>query len=101
MAASLNEILRTLQVKIERLAVLNSNLKKENQRLATEVSDLRDKLADMQRQRDDALQDCEYLTMSYKLAEDPDKIISGRRHISQLIRNIDKCIRLIKDDPEI
>ncbi len=101
MAASLDEILRSLQVRIDALAAINTQLRTDNARLADEVSALRGRLADVQQERDNALRDCEYLSMSYKLADTPERLIAGRRHISQLIRNIDKCIRLIKSDPEL
>lgn len=42
--------------------------------------------------------DVEYLTMSHRLADNPDTIIETRRHISRLIRNIDRCLEMLENN---
>jgi len=40
----------------------------------------------------------EFLTMSYRLADSPDTIVSARRRIARLIRTIDSCISMLKEE---
>ena len=42
--------------------------------------------------------DIEFLEMSHRLADSPDKIISTRRKIASWIRTIDNCIRMINEE---
>ena len=45
-----------------------------------------------------AQKEIEFLSMSHRLANSPEALISARNKISQLIRTIDSCIRIIKED---
>lgn len=47
---------------------------------------------------DAAKKDIEFLSLSHRLADSPEAIISARNKISKLIRTIDSCIRIIKED---
>lgn len=40
----------------------------------------------------------EFLSLSHRLANTPEALVSARAKISALIRTIDSCIRLIKED---
>ena len=42
--------------------------------------------------------DIEFLSLSHRLADNPEALVSARNKISQLIRTIDSCIRMIKED---
>lgn len=45
-----------------------------------------------------AEKDIEFLSMSYKLADNPDTLISTRKTIIGLIRTINNCIRMLKEE---
>lgn len=45
-----------------------------------------------------ARKDIEFLTLSHRLADSPEALNSARNKISQLIKTIDSCIRMIKED---
>ena len=45
-----------------------------------------------------ALKDIEYLSLSHRLADSPEALVSARNNISELIRTIDSCIRLLRED---
>lgn len=47
---------------------------------------------------ENAKKEIEFLSLSYRLASSPETIISARNNISRLIRTIDSCIRIIKED---
>ena len=42
-------------------------------------------------------QDCEYLEVSHKLADNPDTLVATRRRLAGLIRNIDRCLEMLKE----
>ena len=39
----------------------------------------------------------EFLAVSHKLANDADDLVAARRHIAGLIRNIDRCLEILKE----
>lgn len=45
-----------------------------------------------------AQKDIDYLSLSHRLADSPEALVEARNKISKLIRTIDNCIRLIKED---
>ena len=97
MAANLLTLLEELKRKISDFAAQNTALRKENEELRTANEELRRRAAEADSERDKALLDCEYLAMSHKLAESPDNLVDTRRHISKLIRNIDRCLEMLKE----
>lgn len=97
MAESLLSILERLDKRIKELAMQNSQLQLRNEELTAQNEDLRRKAQEAESAREKALLDAEYLAVSHKLAEGPDNLVTARRHISQLIRNIDRCIDMLKD----
>lgn len=66
-------------------------LEKENEDLQTQLSETRAEL-------DNTRKDVEFLTMSHRLADSPDSVISARRRIARLIRTIDNCISMLKEE---
>ncbi|MBD5298353.1 MAG: hypothetical protein HDS22_00030 [Bacteroides sp.] len=66
--------------------------------LEHEKEDLQQELEEKKRELDIARTDAEFLTMSHRLASSPDSIISTRRHIARLIRTIDNCISMLKEE---
>lgn len=97
MAESLIEILTALNAKVKDLAAMNRRLSARNSELEEENAELLRRAEEADRERDRALLDAEYLAVSHKLADDPDTLIDARRHIAQLIRNIDRCLVMLKE----
>ena len=97
MADSLITILEQLDDRIKGLNARISELRSLNEQLVAENEDLRRKAAQAEGERDRAMLDAEFLAVSHKLAESPDNLIAARRHIAQLIRNIDRCLEMLKE----
>lgn len=97
MAASLQSILDSLKAKIAEITLLNQTLQAQNRQLKEENAELRRQSLESDSQRDRALLDCEYLMMSHKLADSPDNLADTRRHLAKLIRNIDRCLDMLKE----
>lgn len=47
---------------------------------------------------DQAKKEIEFLSVSHRLADSPEALISARKKIARLIRTIDNCIRMINED---
>ncbi len=97
MAQSLLSILEKLEARQKELREEMESLRVRNRELEEENADLRRKEAEALGARDKALLDVEYLSVSHRLAEDPDSLIETRRVIAGLIRNIDRCIAMLKE----
>lgn len=97
MAESLVSILEKLEARQNELLADLESLKLRNKELEEENAELRRRESDALKIRDKALLDIEYLQVSHKLAEDPDALIDTRRRIAGLIRNIDRCISMLKE----
>ena len=97
MAESLMSILEKLDDRIRFLSAENAKLRKLNSLLSGENEDLRRQAEETGRERDKALLDADYLSVSHKLADSPESLVSARRHISRLIRNIDRCLDMLKE----
>ncbi len=91
-------LLHTLDRKISKLADINQGLHARIESLEEENQNLRLELEEMKSRLKQAETDAQFLTMSHRLAQSPDTIISTRRHIARLIRNIDKCISMLKEE---
>ncbi|MDE6443362.1 MAG: DUF3450 domain-containing protein [Muribaculaceae bacterium] len=98
MAQPLLSILADLNEKISRLAGVQEALKKRIIELERENENLKAELKESRDMLDKANTDVEFLTMSHRLAENPDSIIATRRRIARLIRTIDNCISMIKEE---
>lgn len=98
MALPLTTLLKSVDDKVAEISAIHfrlhsriEELEKENENLRQELDDARQKLAK-------ALSDVEFLTMSHRLADSPDSIISARRRIARLIRTIDNCISMLREE---
>ena len=92
MATPLPDILDTLRLQIEARRKEYARLKERNRLLEEENADLRRLAAEAQKEREKAMLDAEFLAVSHKLADSPDTLVSARRHLARLIRNIDRCL---------
>lgn len=90
-------ILGRLNQRIKELTALTADLASRNATLEAENRDLHDELERTRGERDSARLDSEYLTVSHRLADNPDTIIETRRHIARLIRNIDRCLEMLNE----
>ena len=45
-----------------------------------------------------AQKEIDFLSLSHRLADSPKALVDARSIISKLIKNIDNCIRLLKED---
>lgn len=97
MASGLAETLQTLSERIEELArkcaEMQAQIELKDARIATLSYDNSQLLARIGELESDE----KFLRVSYRMAQTPDDIISARRLISGLIRNIDKCIADLKE----
>lgn len=98
MAQPLLSILNDLNGKITLLAREQLSLKDRIKELEAENDDLKSLLKESENKLKKALTDVEFLTMSHRLADNPDSIVATRRHIARLIRTIDNCISMIKEE---
>ena len=97
MATPLPDILDTLRLQIEARRKEYARLKERNRLLEEENADLRRLAAEAQKEREKAMLDAEFLAVSHKLADSPDTLVSARRHLPRLIRNIDRCLEMLKE----
>lgn len=97
MAESLVHILQQLESEIGELAAHNARLLARNKQLEAKNADLVSKAREAEEERDRARLDADFLAVSHKLADNPDNLIATRRRIAQLIRNIDRCLEMLKE----
>lgn len=97
MAESLISILRQLDDRIKVLTAQNAELNRRHAEISEENENLKRQAREALEARDKALLDAQYLAVSHKLADNPDTLITARRQISQMIRNIDRCLEMLKE----
>ena len=98
MAQPLITLLKSVDEKITERSTIQKQLYARIEELEEENAGLRQELQDNKALLAKATTDIEFLTMSYRLAESPDSIISTRRRIARLIRTIDSCISMLKEE---
>lgn len=84
----------SLRKDVERLVSLYEQQKARGDALALEVSDLQAKLTQYKQQNTDLTKEVNRLKLASALADGTDRTAS-REGIDKLIREIDKCIKLI------
>lgn len=97
MAANLLTDLDILEARLRQTTATLSALRERNHELEQRNAELLRDAQEARRERDKALQDAEYLAVSHKLADSPDTLLDTRRHIARLIRNIDRCLVMLKE----
>lgn len=101
MARQLLRVIDDLRSSIVKLASQRDSLRIENERLAKELETLRGQLEESRKELSAARMEVDFLTVSHRLADSPDKLISARRRLQRLITKIDRCVSLLKDDADI
>lgn len=94
-------ILSDLREAMKELASQRDKAVRESALLNVRVETLEGQLADTRRELEQARMEIDFLTVSHRLAEDPDHLISARRRVQRLIAKIDRCVGLLKEDAEI
>lgn len=97
MAANLLTDLDILEARLRQTTATLKALRERNRELEQRNAELLRDAQEARRERDKALQDAEYLAVSHKLADSPDTLLDTRRHIARLIRNIDRCLVMLKE----
>lgn len=97
MAESLLQILQQLKEKQLDLQAEMEALRNRNQELEEENRNVMRDAQEALKLRDDAMLEVEYLKVSHRLAENPDSIVETRRLIAGLIKDIDRCIAMLKE----
>lgn len=101
MPRQLTGIIAELREKIALLARQRDNALKETERLTRQVEQLQQQLAESDRNLGLARMDVDFLTVSHRLADSPDKLIPARRRLQRLIAKIDRCVALLREDADI
>ena len=63
------------------------------------IRSLETELADTKAELHKARLDAEYLTLSHRLADSPEALLTARHLLASLIRKVDSAINLVKNDP--
>ena len=98
MALPLNSLLKSVDSKVTELMAIHRRQREQIVRLEKENEDLRTQLSETRAELDNTRKDVEFLTMSHRLADSPDSVISARRRIARLIHTIDNCISMLKEE---
>lgn len=98
MAPPLAQALGHLQEAVDRLTAQHTELLRQLEDLKARNEDLEQELRQTQQDLHNARIDVEFLTMSHRLADTPDALVATRRHIARLIRTVDSCIAMLRDE---
>ena len=101
MARPLKRVITELRAKIERLAAQRDAALAAQETLTQEAEELRQQLEECREQLREARLEVDFLTVSHRLADSPDNLISARRRLQRLIAKIDRCVSLLKEDADI
>lgn len=93
--------LAALSERIEELAASRDSLRKKLAETEAENEELKRQNVEMQLEIKRLRLDNEYLTVSHKLADNPQALADARLTLRHLIARVDKAIALINDDPAI
>ena len=96
--AELLNSLNALSRRINKLLQQNMNLQKQLMELENSNKELRKMHEEDMALLENAQKQIEFLSLSHRLANSPEALVEARNKISQLIRTIDSCIRLLKQD---
>lgn len=97
MALSLISRLEETTEKLSRLAVKYQQLRERVAELEEERTEQDAENTRLRQSLDKARADVEFLTMSHRLASDPDSLLAARRKVAAMIREIDRCISQLKE----
>ncbi len=101
MARLLTSIIKDLRQKALSLAAQRDEMAAESERLKRENESLKEQLSESLQELQRAKMEVDFLTISHRLADSPENLISARRRVQRLIAKIDRCVSLLKEDAEI
>ncbi len=101
MARQLAQILKELRLKAMAIAIQRDRAMADLERLSQENVSLKEQLADCKQDLQNARMEIDFLTVSHRLADSPEHLISARRRLQRMIAKIDRCVSLLKEDAEI
>ncbi len=101
MARTLHRVIQELRSKIEQLASQRDAAKAAEVAKTQEAEAMKQELEDCREQLRAAQLEVDFLTVSHRLADSPEKLISARRRLQGLIAKIDRCVSLLKEDADI
>lgn len=58
-------------------------------------------LEECRRELKEARMEIDFLTVSHRLADSPENLISARRRLQRMIYKIDRCVTLLREDADI
>ena len=101
MARLLTSIIKDLRRKMLTLAAEREQSAAKLEKLERENETLKEQLAECLNDLQTAKMEVDFLTISHRLADSPENLISARRRVQRLIAKIDRCVSLLKEDAEI
>lgn len=101
MNSTVGKELQRLTGYIETLAAQRDEARRQLRKAQEEAADLRNELKKTLEELHKARLDVEYLTISHKLAENPQAVAQAREAIKGMVRRVDKAIALLKSDARI
>lgn len=101
MARDLKKILESLEAKALRLAADRDRLQDEKKALEEELRHIKEKWGGILEENRRLELEVEFLKVSHRLASDPDTLVEARRHVARLIRIVDKCVAMLREDPKL
>ena len=97
MAANLLSDLDLLLRRITMLGQRIESLEEEKRALEARNQELERDAREAVAAKERAELDAQFLALSHKLADSPDTLADARRHLATLIRNIDRCLEMLKE----
>ena len=101
MARQLTRVIGDLRSKIVALAKQRDAALAAGEHCRQETERLRKELDDCRQELKEARMEADFLTISHRIAENPDNLISARRRLQRLIARIDRCVALLREDADI
>lgn len=101
MEISLSDKLASLLTKIELLAQQRDDALMQAEILREENAALKEELKATEEKLHNSTLDAKFLTLSHKLADNPQSLADARKMVSKMLGRVEKAIALLQDDPQI
>lgn len=90
--------INSLSRKVDSLLETRNQLLKRIKELEETNEILRNQHKEDLKTLEQSKKEVEFLSLSHRLANSPEALLAARQKVDRLIRTIDNCIRLIKED---
>lgn len=101
MDSKLSTRLGELKMGLDRLASQRNDALRRAEKAEAEIVDLKSRIKELDSQLQKSELDKAYLSLSHKLADNPDTLEQSRRMIREMIKKVDRALSLLKNDAEI